>query len=50
LSGQCLSKRFSVRAEATKHVKAWQRRRNLAKNGIRWKFTQAKAKVKFKLD
>jgi hypothetical protein len=50
LSGQCLSKRFSDRAEATKHVKAWQRRRNLAKNGICWKFTQAKAKVKFKLD
>jgi hypothetical protein len=50
LSEQCLSRRFGNRAEATKHVKAWQRRRNLAKKGICWKFTRAKAKKKFKLE
>jgi hypothetical protein len=49
LSLQCLKRRFSSREEATKHVRAWQRRRNLAKKGICWKFTSAKAKEKFKL-
>ncbi len=50
LSQQCLSRRFKDRAEATKQVRAWQRRRNLAKKGICWQFTRAKAKEKFRLD
>lgn len=49
LSRQCLRQRFGDRATATKHIRAWQRRRNLAGKGIAWKFTQAKARERFKL-
>jgi hypothetical protein len=50
LSRQCLCQRLGTREEATRHVRAWQRRRNLAKKGICWQFTQTKAKQVFKLD
>jgi len=50
LSAQCLSQRLGNREEAAKHVRAWQRRRNLEHKGICWKFTPARAKEVFKLD
>jgi hypothetical protein len=50
LSRQCLSQRLGTREEATRQVRAWQRRRNQAKKGICWQFTQTKAKRVFKLD
>jgi hypothetical protein len=49
LSSQCLSQRLGTREAAAKHVRAWQRRRNLARKGIHWGFTRAKAKEVFKL-
>src|SRR4051812_30621348 len=49
LSRQCLSQRLGTREEAIRQVRAWQRRRNLAKKGICWQFTQTKAKQVFKL-
>lgn len=49
LSRQCLRQRFEDRATATKHIRAWQLRRNLAGKGIEWTFTRAKAREKFKL-
>jgi transposase len=49
LSKQCLRQRLGDRATATKQIRAWQRRRNLAGKGIAWQFTQAKARERFKL-
>ncbi len=49
LSKQCLRQRFGDRATAIKHVRAWQRHRNLAGKGINWQFTPAKARERFKL-
>jgi hypothetical protein len=49
LSRQCLCQRLGTREEAIRQVRAWQRRRNLAKKGICWQFTQTKAKQVFKL-
>lgn len=49
LTTQCLAQRLGSREASAKHVRAWQRRRNLAKRGICWKFTRAKAKEVFKL-
>jgi hypothetical protein len=49
LTKQCLARKFSTKAEATKHVRAWQRRRNLASAGINWTFTRVQAREKFRL-
>ena len=49
LTRQCLNQRLGTREQAARQVRAWQRRRNLAKKTICWKFTQAKAKQVFRL-
>lgn len=49
LSRQCLKRDFTMRSEVVKHVRSWERRRNLDKRGIHWSFTRARAKEVFKL-
>jgi transposase len=51
LQRQCLKeKRFGCKDDLKIHVQAWDSRRNQLKVKIIWKFTQQKAKQKFKLD
>jgi len=49
LSQNVLKKRIAEKAKLIPEVRAYQKRRNQAKAGIKWQFTKAKAKEKFNL-
>jgi hypothetical protein len=47
LEGQCLNRRISTMEKMRKEVRAWEKRRNKQKKGIKWGFTKEKAQKTF---
>jgi len=47
LEGQCLDRRIPTMEDMRREVRAWERRRNKQKKGIKWGFTKEEAKDTF---